>query len=144
MYDIFCLLCFSTAFEELEKALSTAQKTEEARKKLQAEMDDRIKAVEKASEEERVSLQQELTRVKQEVVNIMKVNVGQEQFNMMLQYIMLTQATLSFDVYVYVLEQCHDGEYSMLTVQLEVSLYIAYSASQVITQETVCLLCFKT
>uniref|UniRef100_A0A6J0UFZ6 Golgin subfamily A member 4 isoform X2 n=1 Tax=Pogona vitticeps TaxID=103695 RepID=A0A6J0UFZ6_9SAUR len=60
------------AFEELEKALSTAQKTEEARKKLQAEMDEKIMAVEKASEEERVNLQQELTRVKQEVVNIMK------------------------------------------------------------------------
>ncbi|NXD28907.1 GOGA4 protein, partial [Spelaeornis formosus] len=60
------------AFEELEKALSIAQKTEEARKKLQAEMDEKIKAVEKASEEERVNLQRELTRVKQEVVEIMK------------------------------------------------------------------------
>lgn len=50
-----------------------AQRTEEARKKLQAEMDEKIKAVEKASEEERVNLQQELTRVKQEVVEIMKV-----------------------------------------------------------------------
>lgn len=36
-------------------------------------MDEKIKAVEKASEEERVNLQQELTRVKQEVVEIMKV-----------------------------------------------------------------------
>lgn len=61
------------AFEELEKALSIAQKTEEARKKLQTEMDEKIKAVEKASEEERVNLQRELTRVKQEVVEIMKV-----------------------------------------------------------------------
>nr|XP_005302762.1 golgin subfamily A member 4 isoform X1 [Chrysemys picta bellii] len=60
------------AFEELEKALSTAQKVEEARKKLQAEMDEKIKAIEKTSEEERVILQQELTRVKQEVVEIMK------------------------------------------------------------------------
>ncbi|XP_043364735.1 LOW QUALITY PROTEIN: golgin subfamily A member 4 [Dermochelys coriacea] len=60
------------AFEELEKALSTAQKVEEARKKLQAEMDEKIKAIEKTSEEERVNLQQELTRVKQEVVEIMK------------------------------------------------------------------------
>ncbi|XP_039378701.1 golgin subfamily A member 4 isoform X6 [Mauremys reevesii] len=60
------------AFEELEKALSTAQKVEEARKKLQAEMDEKIKAIEKTSEEERVTLQQELTRVKQEVVEIMK------------------------------------------------------------------------
>lgn len=50
-----------------------AQRTEEARKKLQTEMDEKIKAVEKANEEERVNLQQELTRVKQEVVEIMKV-----------------------------------------------------------------------
>lgn len=68
----------STAFEELEKALSTAQKTEEARKKLQVEMDEKIKAIEKANEEERVSLHQELTRVKQEVVNIMKVKTKTE------------------------------------------------------------------
>ncbi|XP_006869221.1 PREDICTED: golgin subfamily A member 4 [Chrysochloris asiatica] len=60
------------AFEELEKALSTAQKTEEARRKLKAEMDEQIKAIEKTSEEERISLQQELSRVKQEVVDIMK------------------------------------------------------------------------
>lgn len=38
-------------------------------------MDEKIKAVEKANEEERVTLQQELTRVKHEVVNIMKVKV---------------------------------------------------------------------
>uniref|UniRef100_A0A8D2CYV4 Golgin A4 n=1 Tax=Sciurus vulgaris TaxID=55149 RepID=A0A8D2CYV4_SCIVU len=55
------------AFEELEKALSTAQKTEEARRKMKAEMDEQIKAIEKTSEEERISLQQELSRVKQEV-----------------------------------------------------------------------------
>ncbi|XP_063160144.1 golgin subfamily A member 4 isoform X1 [Candoia aspera] len=60
------------AFEELEKALSAAQRAEEAHRKLQAEMDEKIKAVEKANEEERVTLQQELTRVKQEVVSIMK------------------------------------------------------------------------
>ncbi|XP_060036583.1 golgin subfamily A member 4 isoform X3 [Erinaceus europaeus] len=60
------------AFEELEKALSTAQKTEEARRKLQAEMDKQIKAIEKTSEEERIHLQQELSRVKQEVVDVMK------------------------------------------------------------------------
>ncbi|XP_008111020.2 golgin subfamily A member 4 isoform X3 [Anolis carolinensis] len=60
------------AFKELERALSAAQRTEEAHKKLQAEMDEKIKAVEKASEEERVTLQRELTKVKQEVVNIMK------------------------------------------------------------------------
>uniref|UniRef100_A0ACB8FU60 Uncharacterized protein n=1 Tax=Sphaerodactylus townsendi TaxID=933632 RepID=A0ACB8FU60_9SAUR len=66
------IVCLKSTFEELEKALSAAQRTEEARKKLQVEMDDRIKAVEKASEEERVNLQQELTKVKQQVVNIMK------------------------------------------------------------------------
>ncbi|XP_008059458.1 golgin subfamily A member 4 isoform X2 [Carlito syrichta] len=60
------------AFEELEKALSTAQKTEEARRKMKAEMDEQLKAIEKTSEEERISLQQELSRVKQEVVDIMK------------------------------------------------------------------------
>ncbi|XP_006890659.1 PREDICTED: golgin subfamily A member 4 isoform X1 [Elephantulus edwardii] len=60
------------AFEELEKALSTAQKTEDARKKMKAEMDEQIKAIEKTSEAERVSLQQELSRVKLEVVDIMK------------------------------------------------------------------------
>ncbi|KAL0593446.1 Golgin subfamily A member 4 [Plecturocebus cupreus] len=62
----------SQTFEELEKALSTAQKTEEARRKLKAEMDEQIKTIEKTSEEERISLQQELTRVKQEVVDVMK------------------------------------------------------------------------
>ncbi|XP_074757070.1 golgin subfamily A member 4-like isoform X2 [Athene noctua] len=62
----------SNAFEELERALSLAQKAEEAQKKLQAETDKKIKAVEKASEEERVNLQRELIRVKQEVVEIMK------------------------------------------------------------------------
>lgn len=72
-FSIIIYLFFFTAFEELEKAVSIAQKTEEARKKLQIEMDEKIKAVEKASEEERVNLQRELTRVKQEVVEIMKV-----------------------------------------------------------------------
>ncbi|XP_019650108.1 golgin subfamily A member 4 isoform X3 [Ailuropoda melanoleuca] len=60
------------AFEELEKALSTAQKTEESRRKMKAEMDEQIKAIEKTREEERTSLQQELSRVKQEVVDMMK------------------------------------------------------------------------
>ncbi|XP_054549085.1 golgin subfamily A member 4 isoform X3 [Talpa occidentalis] len=60
------------AFEELEKALSTAQKTEEARRKMKAEMDEKIKALEKTSEEESISLQQELSRVKQEVVDVKK------------------------------------------------------------------------
>ncbi|XP_074140463.1 golgin subfamily A member 4 isoform X2 [Sminthopsis crassicaudata] len=64
--------CEKAAFEELEKALSTAQKTEEARKKMKAEMDEQIKAIEKTNEEERINLQQELSRVKQEVVDIMK------------------------------------------------------------------------
>ncbi|XP_032717116.1 golgin subfamily A member 4 isoform X5 [Lontra canadensis] len=60
------------AFEELEKALSTAQKTEESRRKMKAEMDEQIKAIEKTREEERSSLQQELSRVKQEVVDVTK------------------------------------------------------------------------
>nr|XP_048279736.1 golgin subfamily A member 4 isoform X4 [Myodes glareolus] len=60
------------AFEELEKALSTAQKTEEAQRKLKAEMDEQIKAVERASEEERLRLQHELGRVRQEAVSMMK------------------------------------------------------------------------
>ncbi|XP_058040090.1 golgin subfamily A member 4 isoform X2 [Ahaetulla prasina] len=56
-----------SAFEQLEKALSAAQLAEEAHRKVQAEMDEKMKAVEKANEEECVILQQELTRVKQEV-----------------------------------------------------------------------------
>ncbi|KAM7336852.1 hypothetical protein ACRRTK_002971 [Alexandromys fortis] len=60
------------AFEELEKALSTAQKTEEAQRKLKAEMDEQIKAVERASEEERLRLQNELGRVRQEAISMMK------------------------------------------------------------------------
>ncbi|KAM4821728.1 golgin subfamily A member 4 isoform 2-T3 [Thomomys bottae] len=60
------------AFEELEKALSAAQKTEEARRKMKAEMDEQIKAVEKRGEEERVGLQRELSRVKQEVTGLMQ------------------------------------------------------------------------
>ena len=76
---------FIIAFEELEKALSTAQKTEEARRKMKAEMDEQIKAIEKASEEERIRLQQELSRVTQEVVYVMKVRIildcsGLQQF----------------------------------------------------------------
>jgi phage regulator Rha-like protein len=71
---LFCAV-FTTAFEELEKALSTAQKTEEARRKMKAEMDEQIKAIEKTSEEERINLQHELNRVKQEVVDIMKVRI---------------------------------------------------------------------
>ncbi|XP_027271141.1 golgin subfamily A member 4 isoform X3 [Cricetulus griseus] len=65
------------AFEELEKALSTAQKTEEAQRRMKAEMDEQIKAVERASEEERLRLQQELSRVRQEAVNMMKTSEEQ-------------------------------------------------------------------
>lgn len=50
-----------------------AQRAEEARKQLQVQLEEQVKEVERASEEERKSLQQELTRVKQEVVTIMKV-----------------------------------------------------------------------
>nr|XP_044992234.1 golgin subfamily A member 4 isoform X5 [Jaculus jaculus] len=60
------------AFEELEKALSAAQKSEEAQRKMKAEMDEQIKAIETSSEEERASLQHELSRVKQEVAELMK------------------------------------------------------------------------
>ncbi|XP_078544395.1 golgin subfamily A member 4 isoform X1 [Lissotriton helveticus] len=60
------------AFEELEKALRTSQKTEEARKKGKVQMEEQIKAIEIASEDERKNLQQELSRAKQEVVDIMK------------------------------------------------------------------------
>ncbi|CAH6777529.1 Golga4 [Phodopus roborovskii] len=51
------------AFEELEKALSAAQKTEEAQRRMKAEMDERMKAVERAGEEERCRLQRELSQV---------------------------------------------------------------------------------
>ncbi|KAM3821351.1 golgin subfamily A member 4 [Vipera latastei] len=60
------------AFEQLEKALSAAQMAEEAHRKLQAEMDEKIKAIEKANKEECVILQQELTRMKQEVKKCQK------------------------------------------------------------------------
>lgn len=61
------------AFEQLEKAVAATQNTEEAQKMGKQRMDEQIIAIEKASEEERVNLQKELTRVKQEVVDIMKV-----------------------------------------------------------------------
>lgn len=64
------------AFEELERALGVAQRAEEARKQLQVQLEEQVKVIERASEEERKSLQQELTRVKQEVVTIMKVRKG--------------------------------------------------------------------
>ncbi|XP_072119176.1 golgin subfamily A member 4 isoform X1 [Mobula birostris] len=60
------------AFEELEKALAAAQKSEDKYRRLKEEMEKRISAVEEAGEEERKNLQQELRRVKQEAVNIMK------------------------------------------------------------------------
>ncbi|XP_049592904.1 golgin subfamily A member 4 isoform X2 [Syngnathus scovelli] len=61
-----------SVFEELERALSAAHKAEEARKQLQVQMEDQMSESERINEEERKSLQQELTRVKQEVVTIMK------------------------------------------------------------------------
>lgn len=64
------------AFEELERALGVAQRAEEARKQLQVQLEEQVKEIERASEQERKSLQQELTRVKQEVVTIMKVRKG--------------------------------------------------------------------
>uniref|UniRef100_A0A674BZS3 Golgin A4 n=1 Tax=Salmo trutta TaxID=8032 RepID=A0A674BZS3_SALTR len=57
------------AFEELEKALAVGQRVEEARRLLQLQLQEQV---ERAGEEEKRSLQQELTRVKQEVVTIMK------------------------------------------------------------------------
>lgn len=68
-----CFFFFSKAFEELERALGVAERAEEAKKQLQVQLEEQVKEVERASEEERKSLQQELTRVKQEVVTIMKV-----------------------------------------------------------------------
>ncbi|XP_078396219.1 golgin subfamily A member 4 isoform X2 [Cetorhinus maximus] len=60
------------AFEELEKALVAAQKSEDRRKKLKQEMEKRMTAMEQSNEEQQKSLQQELTRVKLEVVNVKK------------------------------------------------------------------------
>uniref|UniRef100_A0A6Q2XR58 GRIP domain-containing protein n=1 Tax=Esox lucius TaxID=8010 RepID=A0A6Q2XR58_ESOLU len=54
------------AFEELEKALAMAQRAEEARRLLQLQLEEQMKEVERAGEEERKSLQQELSRVKLE------------------------------------------------------------------------------
>ncbi|XP_021026931.1 golgin subfamily A member 4 isoform X10 [Mus caroli] len=62
------------AFEELEKALSTAQKTEDAQRRMKVEMDEQMKAVERASEEERLRLQHELSRVRQEAASMVKKN----------------------------------------------------------------------
>ncbi|XP_073486678.1 golgin subfamily A member 4 isoform X2 [Aquarana catesbeiana] len=61
-----------SAFEQLEKAVAATQNTEEAQKMGKQQMEEQIQAIEKASEEERVNLQKELSRVKQEVVDIMK------------------------------------------------------------------------
>lgn len=77
--DMFVIFFFSPppiAFEELERALGVAQRAEEARKQLQVQLEEQVKEIERASEQERKSLQQELTRVKQEVVTIMKVRKG--------------------------------------------------------------------
>ncbi|XP_077437286.1 golgin subfamily A member 4 isoform X2 [Vanacampus margaritifer] len=71
-----------SAFEELERALGSAHKAEEARKQLQVQMEDQISEAERVNEEERKSLQQELTRVKQEVVTIMKKSSEEKVANM--------------------------------------------------------------
>lgn len=76
MIVIVALFFSPKAFEELERALGVAQRAEEARKQLQVQLEEQVKEVERAGEEERKSLQQELTRVKQEVVTIMKVRKG--------------------------------------------------------------------
>ncbi|XP_060678897.1 golgin subfamily A member 4 isoform X1 [Hemiscyllium ocellatum] len=60
------------AFEELEKALVSAQKSEDKCKKLKQEMEKRLKAMEETNEEQQKNLQQELSRVKLEVVTVMK------------------------------------------------------------------------
>ncbi|XP_038665754.1 golgin subfamily A member 4 isoform X2 [Scyliorhinus canicula] len=60
------------AFEELEKALVAAQRSEDRRKKLKQEMEKQKTALEQSSEEQQRSLQQELTRVKLEMVNVLK------------------------------------------------------------------------
>lgn len=64
---------FIAAFEELEKALSTAQKAEEAQRRMKVEMAEQIKAAERAGEEERLRLQHELSRVRQEAASMAKV-----------------------------------------------------------------------
>ncbi|XP_058507036.1 golgin subfamily A member 4 isoform X2 [Solea solea] len=71
-----------SAFEELERALGVAQKAEEAKKQLQVQLEEQMKNIEMASEQERKLLQQELTRVKQEVVAIMKKS-SEETFTAM-------------------------------------------------------------
>lgn len=62
------------AFEELEKALSTAQKTEDAQRRMKVEMDEQIKAAVRAGEEERLRLQHELSRLRQEAASMAKKN----------------------------------------------------------------------
>ncbi|XP_077468866.1 golgin subfamily A member 4 isoform X3 [Stigmatopora argus] len=61
-----------SAFEELEKAMGLAHRADEVRKQLEVQMEEKMNEAERVNEEERKSLQQELTRVKQEVVTIMK------------------------------------------------------------------------
>ncbi|CAL8257679.1 unnamed protein product [Lota lota] len=75
-----------SAFEELERALGIAQRAEEARKQLQVQMEEQVKEVERVGEEERKSLQQELSRVKQEVVSIMKKSSEEAVANMEKQH----------------------------------------------------------
>ncbi|XP_061693001.1 golgin subfamily A member 4 isoform X2 [Syngnathoides biaculeatus] len=71
-----------SAFEELERALGSAHRAEEARKQLQIQMEAQMSEAERVNEEERKSLQQELTRVKQEVVTIMKKSSEESLANM--------------------------------------------------------------
>ncbi|XP_035461038.2 golgin subfamily A member 4 isoform X2 [Scophthalmus maximus] len=61
-----------SAFEELERALGVAQRAEEARKQLQLQMEEQMRNFQRASDEERKILQKELTRVKEQLVIIMK------------------------------------------------------------------------
>lgn len=63
-------------------------------------MDEKIKAVEKASEEERVNLQQELTRVKQEVVEIMKVKAETQLLLLFFNLIVKLQISYSCEMHL--------------------------------------------
>ncbi|XP_056291197.1 golgin subfamily A member 4 isoform X2 [Pseudoliparis swirei] len=71
-----------SAFEELERALGVAQRADEARQQLQLRLEEQVQDVERVGEEERKSLQQELTRVKQKVVTIMKKSSEETVANM--------------------------------------------------------------
>lgn len=70
---VFC--CFHYSFEELGESPEYSPENRRSTEKMKAEMDEQIKAIEKAREEERVRLQQELSCVKQEVVDVTKVRI---------------------------------------------------------------------